>query len=163
MIEPKSIEYGWPSIEVDRAKLGALVALQRNGGWHYGLGDKIDITATDPSHVLTHRVDCSGEVRWLMYQCAGIKIPDGSVNQHDWVKSRGFKKSDVKSGKLKDGRVRIAFLEPAMTTSHIGHVVLIWNGMTYESHGGKGPDSRPWTGLGWQAKCKVYVLDPREL
>ena len=37
-------------------------------------------------------------------------------------------------------------------------VVLIHNAQTLESHGGVGPDSRPWTGAGWQAKAMVYQI-----
>lgn len=32
--------------------------------------------------------------------------------------------------------------------------------MTLESHGGVGPDERPWNKKGWQAKAHVYVLKP---
>jgi len=54
--------------------------------------------------------------------------------------------------------VRIAFLSPSDTSSRIGHVVLIQNGRTLESHGGAGPDSRPWNGESWQAVTRVYEL-----
>jgi hypothetical protein len=36
--------------------------------------------------------------------------------------------------------------------------VLIYQGKTLESHGHFGPDSRPWTGAGWQSKADVFVL-----
>jgi hypothetical protein len=61
----------------------------------------------------------------------------------------GFKHDDL---------VRIAFLRPQDTASRIGHVLLVHAGVSMESHGGTGPDSRPWTGTGWQAKTFVYVL-----
>jgi hypothetical protein len=54
--------------------------------------------------------------------------------------------------------VRIAFLRPQDVSSHVGHVVLLSGGHTLESHGGVGPDSRPWTGQGWQSKTFVYLL-----
>jgi hypothetical protein len=78
--------------------------------------------------------------------------------QHDWVKSHGFAKVDVAAGQNTDDIVRIAFLQPQDVPSHIGHVALLYNGQTIESHGGLGPDSRPWTGTGWQARTHVYVL-----
>ena len=56
--------------------------------------------------------------------------------------------------------MRIAFLAPQDAPSRIGHVVLVHNGKTLESHGGVGPNARPWTGTGWQAKASVYLLDP---
>jgi len=64
------------------------------------------------------------------------------------------------AGMQRNGAVYIAFLSPNDTSSGIGHVVLIHNGRTLESHGGVGPDSRPWNRTGWQAKATVYLLDP---
>src|SRR5262249_19536344 len=87
-----------------------------------------------------------------------VPFPDGSVVQHDWVAAHHYKKTSVASGKLADGMVRIAFLAPGATSSGIGHVVLIHNGRTLESHGGVGPHSRPWNGEGWQGATTVYEL-----
>jgi cell wall-associated NlpC family hydrolase len=104
-------------------------------------------------------VDCSGFVREILRRCTvvGTQFPDGSVVQHEWVRARGFAPAD----QAKTGMVYLAFLSPADTSSRIGHVVLVHNGKTVESHGGVGPDSRPWDRSGWQSKARLYVVDPR--
>lgn len=127
---------------------------------HYGLGAKAKPGAV-PGKDFT-AIDCSGFVREAIRRSTnlGSKFPDGSVVQHDWVKKRGFASVGVSTGSAKDGTVRIAFLSPSDSPSKIGHVVLLHQGMTLESHGGTGPDERAWTGKGWQAKAHVYVLNP---
>jgi hypothetical protein len=124
----------------------------------YGLGAKVPFHGAVPGADF-RRVDCSGFVREALY-CANsnLKFPDGSVVQHEWVRVHGFAQTDVASGKTSDNKVRIAFLRPQDTKSGIGHVVLIYNGKTLESHGGVGPDSRLWTGYGWQGIAYVYTL-----
>ncbi|SEC40104.1 hypothetical protein SAMN05444161_1066 [Rhizobiales bacterium GAS191] len=124
----------------------------------YGLGKKVAFNAV-PGVDFT-AVDCSGFVREAVRRSTnlGNNFPDGSVVQHDWVANKGFARDNVPSGSLRDNVVRIAFLSPNATTSGIGHVVLIHNGMTLESHGGVGPDSRPFNGNGWQALTTVFVL-----
>jgi hypothetical protein len=87
-----------------------------------------------------------------------VPFPDGSVVQHEWVSGHGFKKCDVEAGKLFDNKARIAFLAPQDSPSEIGHVTLIYNGWTLESHRGVGPDSRPWTGNDWQARAHLFEL-----
>jgi len=126
----------------------------------YGLGKKIK-PGQVPGRDFT-QVDCSGFVREAVRRSTdlGGSFPDGSVVQHDWVRKKGFAADTVASGAQQDGAVRIAFLSPSATTSGIGHVVLLFNGRTLESHGGVGPDSRPWTGTAWQAKTSVFVLTP---
>jgi hypothetical protein len=104
-------------------------------------------------------IDCSGFVREAVRRATnlGNKFPDGSVVQHDWVKARGFDSGETSEGSKQDGTVRIAFLSPG-AVGPIGHVTLVWDGKTLESHGGVGPDSRPWTNTGWQAATAMYVL-----
>ena len=113
------------------------------------------INGTRPCHV-----DCSGFVREAIRLATGppAPFPDGSVVQHDWVRNKGFQRATTADGGLSDDHVRIAFLRPQDVPSRIGHVVLLSGGRTIESHGGVGPDSRAWTGQGWQAKAFVYVL-----
>lgn len=88
--------------------------------------------------------DCSGLVRWLVYSASGglVKMPEGSYTQNDWCKAQGFKPCPYKNAALKDGRVRIGFMKPE--DGEAGHVVLIHNALTMESHGGEGVDRRPW-------------------
>lgn len=125
----------------------------------YGLGAKPPFPGAIPG-VDFKKIDCSGFVREAIHRSETTQLgfPDGSVIQHEWVRGQGFASVPVSSGKALDGLVRIAFLRPQDTSSGIGHVVLIHNGKTLESHGGLGPDSLPWTGSGWQAKAHVYVL-----
>jgi hypothetical protein len=125
----------------------------------YGLGKKVPSLASIPGRDFT-QVDCSGFVRQALRlgTTPAVAFPDGSVNQHDWVRAQGFAKSTAAAALQNDGFVRIAFLRPQDTSSHIGHVVLISGAKTLESHGGVGPDSRAWTGAGWQASTFVYVL-----
>ena len=78
--------------------------------------------------------------------------------QHEWVRSRGYEHGAVADSAKTDKSVRIAFLPPQASPQGIGHVVLIYQGKTLESHGGVGPDSRPWTGTGWQSKVDMFVL-----
>lgn len=124
----------------------------------YGLGAKI-IPGQVPGRDFT-KVDCSGFVREAIRRSTdlGNRFPDGSVVQHDWVRDRGFEKVDRSFGAARDGAVRIAFLEPKDSPKKIGHVVLLHDGNTLESHGGVGPNSRPWNLQGWQARAHVYVF-----
>jgi hypothetical protein len=125
----------------------------------YGLGSKPPFHGAIPGRDF-RRVDCSGFVREAIRLSTNpsVPFPDGSVVQHDWVRGHGFEKSTIAAGGESDGVVRIAFLRPQDSPHHIGHVVLIADGRTLESHGGVGPDSRPWDGRDWQAKAFVYVL-----
>jgi hypothetical protein len=125
----------------------------------YKLGAKVPNDNSVPGVDFTN-VDCSGFVRAAIRRSTNPEstIPDGSVVQHDWVKAKGFAASSVADGNVADGKVRIAFLEPKDSNTGIGHVVLIRNRSTSESHGGLGPDSRPFDGKGWQVNAKVYIL-----
>lgn len=103
-------------------------------------------------------IDCSGFVRLLIYKACGVVIPDGSWNQGKWFEDQGFKVSNTDAGKLKDGILRVAIL-PQQPGPGVGrHIAFILDGKTYESRSGKGVGSRKWNGLGWQGKCKVYVV-----
>lgn len=125
----------------------------------YGLGKKVPSLSSVPGRDFT-QVDCSGFVRQALRLGTNptVAFPDGSVVQHDWIDKQGFAKSTPAAALQSDGLVRIAFLRPQDTSSHIGHVVLIAGAKTLESHGGTGPDSRPWTATSWQASTFVYVL-----
>jgi len=127
----------------------------------YYLGKKVPFLAAVPGRDFT-QVDCSGFVREVLRLAATptIVFPDGSVNQHDWIRAQGFAKSSPSEATQSDGLVRIAFLRPQDISSHIGHVLLISGAKTIESHGGVGPDSRAWTGMGLQSRMFVYILAP---
>jgi hypothetical protein len=128
---------------IDKARLEDLLAKTGNKK-RYKLGGKIRPLDVPPE--TWSEVDCSGFVRWLLFQIThGMTIPDGSFNQnHGWAAVKSFKPTayNKDSVGLKDGRLRIAFMEP--TRSGHGHVWLIWNGKTIESWGGHGPGRRNW-------------------
>ena len=130
----------------------------------YGLGAKAPSDQSQPGNPAPPgfvHIDCSGFVRAAVRRSTKPEFtafPDGSVVQHEWVKAHAFKKGAVDDGDLSDGKVRIAFLPPTAVASHIGHVVLIYDGKTLESHGGMGPDRRVWSNLPWRTKTEVFEL-----
>ena len=124
----------------------------------YGLGAKVSPHGLVPGSGFK-KVDCSGFVRETIWRSAShFNFPDGSVVQHDWIKDNGYERSSRTDALLKDGKIRIAFLRPQDSASHIGHVALVHNAKTLESHGRVGPNARDWTNTGWQAKSFVYIL-----
>jgi hypothetical protein len=146
------------SLSFARAKAFLQACMTSTPRVTYGLGAKVPFLNAVPGRDFT-KVDCSGFVREAVREATTptLAFPDGSVVQHDWVDGQHFQKcSSVNDGKLDDGMMRIAFLRPQDVSSGIGHVVLILAGKTLESHGGTGPDSRPWDGSSWQAKTTVY-------
>lgn len=147
--------YPWPTLPVDVDTLKLLSDRTVQPGNQYEFGGKVALDA-DSSTVAASGIDCSGYVRWLLYRATNgrVKIPDGSAVQHEWFRDNGFKLSSVASACLMDQVLRIAFLPPG---SGIGHVALIRDGITFESHGSAGPNRRQWTGRGWQGRCRVYV------
>lgn len=148
-------QFPFPTLRLDVKAMTDWLRECRDRGVKYGLGAKV------PKHGSKDftKVDCSGAVREMVWLGSGgtADIGDGSYNQHDVIKAAGLKVSSVGSAMLHDNIVRIAFLSP-QDGGGVGHVVLVHNGMTLESHGGIGPDRRQWTGAGWQGKCDVYVL-----
>lgn len=145
------------SLSFARAKAFLQACMTSTPRVTYGLGAKVPFLNAVPGRDFT-KVDCSGFVREAIREATTptLAFPDGSVVQHDWVDGQRFQKCTVNDGKLDDGMMRIAFLRPQDVSSGIGHVVLILAGKTLESHGGTGPDSRPWDGSSWQAKTFVY-------
>jgi lysozyme family protein len=127
----------------------------------YGLGAKVPFHGAVPGKDFK-KVDCSGFIREAIWRATSPhqSFPDGSVVQHDWIRDHSFERTTPAAALQPDGVIRIAFLRPQDSPQRIGHVVLIHDARTLESHGGVGPDSRPWTNTGWQAKALVYVLAP---
>jgi hypothetical protein len=151
-------------IDIDQTIAFVTACMTSTPRVHYGLGVKIPSDASqpgDPSPPGFVAVDCSGFVRAAIRRSTHPQLtafPDGSVVQHDWVDAHGFAAGAPDDGTLRDGRVRIAFLPPTASPDNIGHVVLIYNGETLESHGGVGPDRRVWTTLPWRTRTAVYRL-----
>lgn len=146
-------------IAIDAIK--AFLQACRDAGVTYGrkAGNKVPFHGARPGIDFKH-VDCSGFVREAVWRptTPHLNIIDGSVRQHDWIRSSGFERSTRADTLQRDGVIRIAFLRPQDSPSGIGHVAFVHDAFTIESHGGVGPNSRPWTGAGWQAKAHVYVL-----
>lgn len=149
-----------PAIPLDIDAVRAFEKQCRDAGVHYGLGAKVPHHGAVPGKDF-EAVDCSGFVREAIFRATAPPVknfPDGSVNQHDFIRGKGFAKGSPADGLKKDGTVRMAFLRPQDSPHGIGHVAFIHNGRTLESHGGVGPDSREWTNTAWQAKTFVYVI-----
>jgi hypothetical protein len=156
------------AIDIAKAKSFLTACMTSTPRVTYKLGAKIH---HPPEHPVPGKdfiqVDCSGFVREVIREATDPpmkQFPDGSVVQHDWISSQGFRQSSFEAGKSLDDKVRIAFLEPQDSGEHIGHVLLIHNGRTLESHGHDaslvhgGPDSRAWNGQHLQEKMHVFEL-----
>lgn len=159
-IIPASGSYRWPVIDIDADLLVELSHRTVQPGNQYRLGGKAPRLTADSATIRGLGIDCSGYVRWILHRATGdeLVIPDGSVQQADWAQEIGLKRSTVEAGLLLDGVVRLAQLSPSASRSGVGHIVLILNGQTIESHGSAGPNRRPWTGEGYQALCSVWAL-----
>ena len=148
-------EFGYPTLAISGAKIAELTQSLVDAGISYRMGAKIEPLSLQASDLVANgidAVDCSGMSRWLTFhslgQPADFNMVDGSVEQHQQFIDVGFKVSDYEDAKNKDGIVRVAFLKPiyddAGLLKEAGHVLFIWNGTTYESHGGVGPGTREW-------------------
>ena len=159
IISPSST-FPFPTLDMAIDKIQALTKSLEDVPVHYGLGAKVNPLSLQAGSF--DKVDCSGFVRWCVYHATGpvnpVVIPDGSATQHEWIKNQGFKHSTYEAGLLEDNVIRIAFLSPEQTSEKIGHVLLIINGTTYESHGGVGVSSRKWGSQGFMKIMNVYVL-----
>ena len=158
-ILPKSDAFEWPTIDMQPEKVVALTRSLMDAGVTYELGAKASPLSLQAGEF--DSIDCSGFVRWAIYHATGqgLEIPDGSANQHEWANREGFKVSNFEAGLAKDGAIRIAFLTPE-DGGGIGHVMLIIDGLTCESHGHHGPDRRQWGSYDFMRLCSVYVLTP---
>ena len=167
MIEviPSTAQYPWVQLRMSAAKIVALTESLMTSGVTYGLGAKISPLSLQAPQV--KEVDCSGFVRWAIFhalaQPADFDMPDGSWDEHHlWVDRLGFKPSTWVDAHDRDNAVRIAFLEPSDSPEGVGHVMLVVNGSTCESHGHHGPDMRAWGSQPFMSKCSVYVLTAPE-
>jgi hypothetical protein len=163
-VTPPSADFPFPALPIDGNKIKALCESLEAVGITYGLGSKIEplsLQASDLAGAGITSCDCSGFVRWAIFHALGqpndYNFDDGSVTQHEQVQNVGFKQSSYQDALGDDGYVRIAFLTPE-DGGGVGHVLLIFDGNTYESHGHKGPDSRVWGLEPFMAEMEVYVL-----
>jgi hypothetical protein len=113
-------------------------------GTRYRLGAKAPSLSCDSADISA--IDCSGESRYLLAKATEQKliIPDGSVNQHSWCEAWNLTKADyLHVATALPWMIYICFIEP--TGRHPGHVWLVHDGDTLESHGGVGVTSRRWS------------------
>lgn len=166
--KPRSLTYFWPWIDLDATQLRELWRTLMEQGVKYGYGFKASPISVRPSEFSAvgsdgkraKRIDCSGMVRYA-FHLQSIDVPDGSVNQHDWAKAKGFKKCKLADVGSLDGRIRLGFLSPQKSKSGIGHVFFVLDGRLFESHGSTGPDNRrAWGSESWHSICDVYVVNP---
>ncbi len=140
-----------PAIDIDR--LENIFCEMDIAGVKYGLGAKAPYLDIGPSKI--KKIDCSGFVRYALYQATNGKltIPDGSWHQREWCEDKNLHKltkySDVLN--ITDRRLFIAFIKPhANGCGPVGHVWFVTKlnedniPDTMESHGGVGINSRPW-------------------
>ena len=148
----------YKTIEIQRPALVHLIKCSV-GRARYRLGAKPKMEAIPgtPGFLVA---DCSGYVRWLLYNLGVRDVPDGSWNQERWCITKKFKPTDYSNAGLRDDRLRIAFINAA--AGKAGHIWLVINGQTIESCGGVGTTRRPWDTPVLKSKVAAcYVLtDP---
>lgn len=134
---------GYPTVAVDIPYLRTLMAQCVAAGIRYLMGGKAHELDTVPLDV--SRIDCSGFARWLLYHATRGKLllPDGSCIEDQALALDGFKKTDPANCALHDGHVRVC-IHLADDKDGTGHIWIVLNGVTYESHGGRGVSSRAW-------------------
>lgn len=134
---------GYPTVAVDLPYLLRLMALCVASGVRYLMGGKardLDVVPLDVS-----RIDCSGFARWLLYHATrgSLLLPDGSCIEDHALALDSFKRSDPSNCALRDGHIRVC-IHLADDKDGTGHIWIVLNGVTYESHGGCGVSSRAW-------------------
>ena len=127
-------------IYIDKGYLLELCGQLMDGHVSYQMGGKVKLSA-EPSDIKA--IDCSGFTRYLINRVTDGQVTpvDGSDEQNAWCKKHKLLAQTYSHvAGLSDGCLRIAF----MPRPH-GHVWLVMDGMTIESHGGKGPHRRTWS------------------
>ena len=115
----------------------------------YSLGAKADLHAKVGSF---HHIDCSGFVRWAIFQATGgiTDIGDGSYNQMQKLKGLGVEQCSYHDAvtQANPKKLFLAVMTPE-TGGGVGHVWAFTacgapkgKSLTCESHGGKGVDRR---------------------
>jgi hypothetical protein len=111
-----------------------------HNGVKYRLGAKAKFSTPASS---IKAIDCSGLVRYLVYHSTKnrLEIPDGSWNQRDWA-LKHLTRVPYISVRDNPNELYLATLDPK--NGKAGHIWFINDGFTMESHGGRGPNERPW-------------------
>lgn len=135
--------------QVKLAILFYFFAQQVLTGVSYLLGGKAKTLDAGPGD--TKRIDCSGEVRLLLYKASDgkIKLPDGSWNQREYCENNWEEVSYDTVLNAKKGELFISFITAGVKgAGKIGHVWLTAQmdddvaAETMESYGGHGVGSR---------------------
>jgi len=145
------------TIAVDRVEL--IRCMNACNGVKYHLGSKPAFNETPMVDFKTS--DCSGYVRWLLYQTTGgeVELPAGSWYQEEWARDLPLKATGFTNCGLRDNRIRLCFLQA--NAGEERHVWLCVNGQTIECCGGRGVCRRPWNTLQQRGAIHTYVLtDP---
>ena len=123
-----------------------------------------DLENTEPEDIA--RLDCSGLVQYVFYQCTTphIRIPSGSDNQRGWFNDEGYPLQDyAQVAHRKDSMLRIAFRHSKYRERRrvkVGHVWFVLNGATIEStQKGRrnGPASFPWNERANEAQSCFFI------
>ena len=160
-MNPPTTTFPYTTITLDTVRLVEVTEHAIAARIAYSLGAKA--ASPDATTTSFHRIDCSGFVGWALseasYDAFTALFGLGSVEQHDFIICQKFKVSSVGDAFGNDDIVRIAFLTPE-AGGGIGHVLLVLNGLTLESHGGKGVDRRSWNPntYPFMGRMDVYVL-----
>lgn len=157
ILSPGEDGWAWARLDIDIPLLLTLAEKTERPGDQYGLGAKAPSLTAQASEIAEGRIDCSGYFRWLIRRSADVTVPDGSFHQMQWLDDYGFKASSVLAATLRDGIVRAAYMKP-LRPGGVGHIAIVHGGQTIESSGKRGPGRRPWTGDGWQSRCRLWVL-----
>lgn len=150
--------YPYTLADIDIPLLLVLAERTIQPGNQYRLGGKASNLKADSAVIRGLGMDCSGYVRWILHKASSFRltIPDGSVQQGDWFEAKGFKKSTGAACERLDGILRVAQWR---NPGGVGHIALVHNGETIESHGGAGPDRREWDmNATWMAQSKIWVV-----
>ena len=160
---------GFSSMPFDIGKAISIVHYFSGRGVVYGLGSKarnldapIDETFqfAPGQDCAPKSIDCSGMKRLLLRRCSGengtgVLCPDGSFTQNEWMASTGFKHDIIPAPfspdylqNLNPRYVYDCYCKTGSRGERIGHTWLLVNingkWWSLESHGGHGPDMRPW-------------------
>ncbi len=120
--------------------------------YRYGFGEKFE----DISQVsqVAQPVDCSGYHRWLIYHASAATrvLPDGSINQRDYYRSRHFPRVPYSVARAdRTGSLYACGFEPK--AKRAGHIWFMRDGRTMESCGGVGVTSRSAATLVLRLRC----------
>lgn len=131
----------YETLPIDPQDISVLTAKMKGCKYKLGAKAKLDAQLAD-----IKQIDCSGFARLMIAKMCGVEIPDGTTHQHRYFSEGHFKPTSTDYCKLSDGVLRVCVMTPAMNGQPWGHICFVLNGKTYESYGGHGVGSRPFTG-----------------